>query len=274
VGEGSAGVDRSTGTLVRDGESIYFEVTAADHAAPTVVLSHGLGGNHASWWQQVAALSSRYRIVTWDQRGFGNSTRAGGFGPQVAVDDLLALLERVGGAPVHLVGQSMGGWVALGAAMRAPDRVATLTLTDTIAGVWTDEIEAITATAAAGVVARYVPSALGRHPALGDGFAETNPELAVLYQLLSSMGDKPPDTEVFVMLAKMRVDHDELAVLDLPVHVVVGEHDGLCPPDAVRKVAEAIPGAAFTVLPGTGHSPYFEDAPAWNEAVTGFIARH
>jgi pimeloyl-ACP methyl ester carboxylesterase len=269
-----ADIERTTGTLVRAGERIYYEVTAADPAAPVLVLSHGLGGNHASWWQQVASLSGEFRLVTWDQRGFGNSTRHHGFGPEVAVDDLLALVEEVGGTParpVHLVGQSMGGWVALGAAMRDSRRVATLTLTDTIAGVWTDEIRDITAAAAAGAVARYSPGALGRHPALGDRFAERHPEQAVLYQLLSSMGDKPPEAEVFVMLAKMRVDLGALAGLDLPVHVVVGGEDELCPPDAVRKVAEAIPGAAFTLLPGTGHSPYFEDAAAWNAAVAGFI---
>jgi 3-oxoadipate enol-lactonase len=274
VSDAPARIERTTGTLRRDGERIYYEVAAPDPSAPTVVLSHGLGGNHASWWQQVAALAGEFRIVTWDQRGFGNSTRAGGaFGPQVAVDDLLALVEHLGGAPVHLVGQSMGGWVALGATMRAPAQVATLTLTDTVAGVWTDDIEAITAAAAAGVAARYVPTAVGRHPALGDRFAQAKPELAVLYQLISSLGDKPPDTDVFVMLAKMRVDLAALRALEVPVHVVVGEHDELCPPEAVRKVAEAIPGAEFTVLAGTGHSPYFEDAPAWNEAVTGFIRR-
>jgi len=268
-------LERTTGTVATGGEHIYYEVVQADRDAPALVLCHGLGGNHASWWQQVAALGAEFRVVVWDQRGFGNSTRrSGAYGPRVAVDDLLALLDHLGLGRVHLVGQSMGGWVAMGATLRAPARVASLTLTDTIAGVWTSEIEAITAASASVVAARFKASAVGRHPALGDRFAVANPELATLYQLISSMGDKPPDTEVFVMLAKMRADLDAVGSLELPVHVVVGEHDELCPPDAVRKVAEVIPGAAFTVLPGSGHSPYFEDAAAWNAAVAGFVREH
>jgi len=268
-------LERTTGTIVTGGEHIYYEVVAADRAAPPVVLCHGLGGNHASWWQQVGALASEFRVVTWDQRGFGNSTRrTGSFGPQVAVDDLLALTAHLGLGRVHLVGQSMGGWVAMGAALRAPARVASLTLTDTIAGVWTGEVESITAASASAVAARFAPGAVGRHPALGDRFAHANPELATLYQLISSMGDKPPDAEVFVMLAKMRADLDEVGTLDLPVHVVVGEFDELCPPEAVRKVAEAIPGARFTLLPGSGHSPYFEDPATWNRVVSEFVRHH
>jgi 3-oxoadipate enol-lactonase len=59
-------------------ESIWVEVDGRGDG-PAVVLTHGLGGNHASWWQQVPALvAAGYRVVTWDQRGFGRSTRRGG----------------------------------------------------------------------------------------------------------------------------------------------------------------------------------------------------
>jgi 3-oxoadipate enol-lactonase len=268
-------VERTTGTFGHAGEQIYYEVTAADPRHPAAVLCHGLGGNHASWWQQVGVLGREFRVVTWDQRGFGNSTRRSGpFGPEVAVGDLAALLDHLGIARCHVVGQSMGGWVAMGLAQREPARVATLTLTDTIAGVWTPEIESITAASASAVMARLRPGALGRHAALGDRFADANPDLAALYQLISSMGDKPPDIELFPMLARMRFAPEAVAALAMPVHVVVGEHDGLCPPDAVRLIAEAVPGAQFSMLEGSGHSPYFEDAPAWNRVVLEFLRRH
>ena len=139
-----AGPERTTGTLTSGGERIYFEVTGADPRAPAVVLCHGLGGNHASWWQQVGALGREFRVVTWDQRGFGNSTlRSRRFGPEVAVDDVVALVDHLGIDQAHVVGQSMGGWVAMGFAQRVPHRVTSLTLTDTIAGAWTPEIEDI-----------------------------------------------------------------------------------------------------------------------------------
>ena len=66
-------------TVESGGESIYYEITGADDAAETVVLTHGAGGSHAAWFQQVPALADAgYRVVTWDSRGFGNSTFTSG----------------------------------------------------------------------------------------------------------------------------------------------------------------------------------------------------
>jgi len=272
VTDGAHGVQRSTGFVASAGERIYYEVVSADPGAAPVVLCHGLGGNHASWWQQVGVLGHEFRVVTWDQRGFGNSTRRSGrFGPEAAVDDLVALVDHLGVDTAHVVGQSMGGWVAMGFALRSPARVASLTLTDTIAGAWTRDVEDIVATSASGVVARLGRNTLGRHAALSDRFADSSPDLAALYHLISSMGDKPPDAEVFALLGAMRFSAEEVASLAVPVHLVVGEDDGLCPPEAMALIAGNIPGARFTVLPGTGHSPYFEDASSWNRVVLEFL---
>ena len=60
-----------SGFVEHDGERIYFESVGA---GDTVVLSHGAGGTHAVWYQQVVVLAQKYRVVTWDQREFGRST--------------------------------------------------------------------------------------------------------------------------------------------------------------------------------------------------------
>jgi 3-oxoadipate enol-lactonase len=60
------------GFIESDSEQIYFE--SWGDGAETVVLAHGLGGSHAVWYQQVPFLAQQYRVVTWDQRGFGRST--------------------------------------------------------------------------------------------------------------------------------------------------------------------------------------------------------
>ena len=76
------------------GETIYYEATGAENA-PAVVLTHGAGGSHAAWYQQVPALAAAgYRAVTWDSRGFGNSTFVSGvLGPDAAVADMVAVLD-------------------------------------------------------------------------------------------------------------------------------------------------------------------------------------
>ena len=268
------------GFLETAGERIYWEL--ADPAAGdgrTVVLTHGAGGNHASWWQQVPALcAAGYAVLIWDQRGFGRSTSATRSpGPRSAVADLAALLDgtatggpRLPAGAVDLVGQSMGGWAVLGYAIEHPARVRSLVLADTIGGIFTasirDAYESFLATAAS----RWrEPTMLGRHAALGDG---TDATLGFLYQQLSSFAD-PPMVEVGSALNATEASHDDLAHLELPVLFVAGAEDPIFPPAVIREAAALVPNARIVEIPGAGHSPYFETALAWNDAVLDFLRR-
>ena len=80
-----------TGFAVSGDEKIYYESTGSGDA---VVLSHGAGGSHAIWMHQVPVLAEHYRVITWDQCGWGKSTDAEGLGgdPNAAVEDLRLLL--------------------------------------------------------------------------------------------------------------------------------------------------------------------------------------
>ena len=255
---------RRTGLVDCDGERIYWEV--AGDGGDAVALCHGMGGNHASWWQQVPDLARDHRVLTWDQRGFGNSTaRTGEVGPTPSVGDLTAVMEAAGIDDAHIVGQSMGGWVAMGWALAHPDRVRSLILTDTLAGVMTDEIGRLTAEAAKGL--SFVADTLGEHPALGRRLVDGDPTHAYLYQLISSFGDRPPDGELFRRLGETRYPLDSVRAIAAPTLLIVGEHDPLCPPAAMRIIADLVPGARLEVIPGCGHSPYFEDTAAWNRIV-------
>lgn len=88
------------------------------------------------------------------------------------------------------------------------------------------------------------------------------------------MGDKPDDAEVFQMLGAMRAPAEDVATLDLGVLLVVGDADELCPPGAMRLVADRIPGANLQVIADAGHSPYFERPEKWAEIVGPFLRRH
>ena len=212
--------------------------------------------------------------MTWDQRGFGNSTRRSGrYGPEPAVGDLLGLLDHLDLDCIQLIGQSMGGWVAMGFALRHSERLRSLVLTDTLAGVFTSEIGAALQSAQA-TGPRLSAAEVGNHPALGAAFRRDRPELAFLYQEISSMGDKPEDAAVLAMLGAMRTPLDEVERLDLPALLVVGDGDQLCPPAAMALIAKRIPGAELQVISGAGHSPYFERPERWSRVVGDFLARH
>lgn len=262
----------TTGTVASGGEDITYEVVGDDPAKPWVVLTHGAGGSHAVWFQQVPALAQRYRVVTWDCRGFGTSTyRSGRFTLDDCVADLLAVMDAAGADRAHLVGQSMGGWWVAAATVRAPHRARSLTLCDTIGGLYTAELDA----AMAALTAAPPPTGLallGGHPAVHPSLVARDPALAFLYQELGTFSAPPMRDAVVAMLAG-RSAHADLAATGVPVLVLAGSEDPLFPAALLQASAGRL-GAAFTEIAGGGHSPYFEQAAAWNAAVIAFLDAH
>ncbi|MBI2167976.1 MAG: alpha/beta hydrolase [Actinobacteria bacterium] len=262
------------GRMEHEGESIYWEEAGppAGPARPPMVFCHGAGGNHAAWYQQVAHFASSHRVITWDQRGFGRSTRNGDIGPRPAVRDLTALVDHLGVGPAIVVGQSMGGWCALGYALAHPGRVRALVLADTLGGIFTPEIvEILTAQVSPPVFSD--PPRLGEHPAIA-GLAQKDRAQAFLYQQLSSLGEEIPSLEAVALLLQTQWDLDAVAALDVPTLFLFGGSDNLFPPDALRAAASLVPAAAVAEIPGCTHSPYFEAAAEWNGLVESFVGRH
>jgi pimeloyl-ACP methyl ester carboxylesterase len=256
-----------------DGTPLRYAVHGAAGGAsePLVVLSHGAGGNGAVWFQQVPALVAQYRVLTWDSRGFGR-TPVGSepLSPELAAADLWSLVDHLGGTgPVHLVGQSMGGWTVTAAALAAPDRVRSVTWCDTIGGLWTDELRAAFAELVSRPDPLGRPDHLARHPALWDGTGDRDPALGLLYRELGAMAD-PPMAQVGMALAGYEADPDRVRALGLPMLVVAGEHDGLFPPRALAHLAATL-GASWAEIPAAGHSPYFEQPEAFNRALLAFL---
>lgn len=264
------GLARRCGFVESGGERLYFECVGA---GDPLVLCHGAGGNHAIWWQQVPVFARRFQVVSWDQRGFGRSSnRAGESGPTAAVQDLGAILDQLGIERMHLVGQSMGGWTALGFALARPERVRSLVLADTLGGISTPEVERqqreLLSRAGANPLA--AAAELGRHPAIDDALGERDPARAYLYQMLGAFGE-PDLARIAPRLFATRHAPEHVQRLRVPLLFVVGERDRLFPPELVRSVARLLPSARVTEIRSCGHSPYFEDPPAWNAAVEEFL---
>lgn len=258
---------RRTGFVEHDGESLYYEVVG--EGGVPLVLSHGAGGNHAAWYQQVVPFAADRTVVTWDHRAYGRSTdRAGRSGPEKAVGDLLAILDVLGIDRADLVGQSMGGWTTVGAALARPALARSLVLADTVGGFMSPAIAA--GLARRPPVVSDLGEVLGVHPALGTAFSAREPERAHLYQSLGRMGSADPAVILPRLLA---VTHDaaEAARLTMPILCLVGDQDPLFPPSSVRALADLLPDARVVEISGCGHSPYFEDPGAWNAAVGQFF---
>jgi len=260
-----------SGFIESDSERIYFECWG--DTGDAVILSHGLGGSHAVWYQQVAFLSQHYRVITWDQRGFGRSSQATGtIGPKPGVDDMVRVLDSLDVDKAHVIGQSMGGWVCLGFAIDHPDRVISLTLADTTAGIFTEQIRQTLADYGQ-AIAQSPPLdelPMGRHPAIGFQLLDEDIAHSFLYTQLGSLTEPPSPMEIIPLL--MTTDHTERAAeVSCPTLFVVGEHDPIFSPQLIESAARFIDTSAVAVVQDTGHSPYFERPATWNDIVAGFL---
>lgn len=244
----------------------YFKSGASDlyyeeygQGAP-VVLLHGVGGNHASWFNQVPEFSRRHRTIVLDQRGFGNSEDAERTGCSAFMGDLLALLELLGLARVFLIGQSMGGMTAGAFTARHPRRVAGVVIADSIA------LRALPEPYATELAELHAhnSSLSQQERVLGPKIRKESAELSLLYSQVASFNS--------VNLKTIRGefphwDCDSLAVTGVPVMFVAGEDDILFPPRLVRVAHERVSGSTFHVLPEAGHSAYFETPGVFNALV-------
>jgi 3-oxoadipate enol-lactonase len=124
-----------------NGQKIYFEDTGGDGAP--VILSHGFLMDHEMFAPQVAALRDQYRVITWDERGFGQTEfDSKPFTYWDSAKDCLGLLDHLGIERAVLGGMSQGGFLSMRAALHAPQRVRALILLDTSTTTYTDEMRA------------------------------------------------------------------------------------------------------------------------------------
>lgn len=250
-----------------DDDLVYYEAVGG---GTPIVLCHGLGGNGGIWFQQVPEFARDHYVIVVDQRGFGRSTdRHERVGPETAVDDLVRVLDHLEVESAHVVGQSMGGWAALGLALRDRRRVRSLILSSTTGGL------AVPGWPETDVRPRIrnpeTARPLGEHPALGHEFSRREPELAYLYQVLGSFGPARDEQAISEQLAASLVSPDDVTALKVPTLFLAGEYDQLFPPAVLRRCAELV-SAEMSEFAGCGHSAYFEDAAAWNARVRGFLS--
>ena len=249
----AAEVQTDAGFAVFGNEQIYYESSGSGDA---VVLSHGAGGSHAIWMHQTPVLAEHYRVITWDQRGWGKSTDTVGLAgdPNTAVEDLRRLLDHLGVDRAHVIGQSMGGWVVAGFALRHPERTLSLTLANTYGGLTTEAmLELLT------------PERIQERRGQGRHIAD--PVRAFQYEQISRLAPPRPPTDLREKMAGANWDLEAARKLTVPILLVTGPHDWIFPPELMRMLDAKLPTSRLVEIPDAGHSPYFEVPDAWNDAV-------
>ena len=269
---------RRTGRLKRPFGHLYYEVSGS---GPALLFAHGLGGNHLSWWQQVAHFAPHYTCVTFAHRGFAPSDPVpGGPDPVDYAGDLAALIDHLEFSDVRLVGQSMGGWTTLEYALAHPAKVKALVLSSTAGtldrrGCDPTGGQQYDAWLADAETKARDDRANGIHPAMGTRAAERSPALHLLYCSIDSMAGTLDKDKVRAGLRRTATRRPEdLTAFDVPTLLIAGGEDVVFPAFVAGAIAKWLPRAEIQTVRDAGHSLYFEQAGTFNHLVEAFLTLH
>jgi pimeloyl-ACP methyl ester carboxylesterase len=252
-----------------NGQRIYYEDTGG--SGPPVIFSHGLFMDHEMFAPQVEALKSKYRCITWDERGHAGtaSDTLAPFSYYDSADDLAALMKHLGIERAVLAGMSQGGFLSLRCALTHPERVRGLVLIDTQAG-------------------QEDPERLKGHMQLADAWAENglSDQLASIIEGIilgdgwSGAGawkDKWRRIRPVNMLGCMQTlaSRDDvtgrLAEIKVPALVIHGDADAAIELALAEKLAAGLPDAELVVVPGAGHAANLTHPETVNPAIAVFL---
>lgn len=243
-----------------------------------LLLVMGHGWPRQMWARHLPALTERYRVITFDNRGVGETaTTVSKWTLADMADDALAVLDAAGVTQAHVYGASMGGGIAQVLTLDHPDRVGALILGCTASRAanrklppWS-VIRHLLPAALAGRQARTV--ALARALVYGPA---TDPALiGEDLRLLQSL-HRPAEGLRAQRRAVLEYEGSQLRLGSIrsPTLVIHGSDDRLVPVRYGEELARLIPGAELVVLPGAGHMYITDATQAANSAVLSFLATH
>jgi 3-oxoadipate enol-lactonase len=252
---------------------LYWESTGS---GPAVLLIAGQGMTLDAWWRTVPVLARSFRVLTFDNRDVGRSSRLPWpYGLPQMVDDAVSVLDAAGAETAHVYGISLGGMVAQELALRHPQRVSALVLGATTAG------------GSKAVLARPEPlTFFVRVGAMGPEEAEW---AAVPYnysvRTRRRHGDRiaediarriqhQTDSLVYLHQVAAAATHgtaSRLGRLGVPTLIMHGQEDIIVPLQNAHDLARLIRGAELKIWPDAGHL-YTTDEPEADVYVRRFLA--
>lgn len=255
-----------------NGITVHYEFIGDPDAKHVVVFSNSLGTDFRIWLPLFDELGDDISVLLYDCRGHGLTGLGDGrFDMEDLVDDLIGLVDHVGIEKAVFCGLSVGGAIVQGLWRKRPELVRKLVLCDTApklgtAETWNSRIDAIRKSGLAGigdsVMERWFTPLF---------HSERKADLAG-YRL---MLERQPAAGYIATCEAIR-DMDFSAIpptITIPALCVVGDQDGATPPDLVRGMADAIPGARFEIIEGCGHIPCVEQPQRLAALIEPFVRK-
>ena len=258
-----------------DGTRIHYEVTGKSGATP-VLMIQGLGASKNAWNLQRIAMATRFRIISFDNRGAGRSDKpTEPFTLEQMADDALAVLDAAGIETAHVVGASMGGVISQIVAVKYPHRVRSLTLVCTACRnhPWRQELLQSWAKTAEEKGMIEVGKEAAQWVMSPRSFRRLVPAFTWMGPLAALRPRHSFVSQIDAILNTREDLVDQLSTITAPTMVIVGNQDILTPRGDSEEIAERIPNSELVVISGAAHGLMMEHSPTFNKILIEFLQR-
>jgi 3-oxoadipate enol-lactonase len=250
----------------------YDEGTIEDHA---IVFIHGFPLNKSMWNKQIEEFKINQRVIAYDIRGFGNS-EAGDveFSIELFTNDLIDLLDELTIENCILCGFSMGGYIALNAVSKFPDRFTALILCDTNCAADSQETkenrmktinkiqsDGMENYAEESLKKLFAPNSLKNH----------KDEISLVREMILHSSDQSIFKTLHA-LANRSETCTKLGDINIPVLILVGKEDSLTPPVLSLSMHEKFSNSKFGIIENAGHTSNLENPIKFNKYIVEFLS--
>jgi 3-oxoadipate enol-lactonase len=258
-----------------DGTRIHYEVTGKPGATP-VLMIQGLGASKNAWNLQRIAMATRFRIISFDNRGAGRSDKPTvPFTLEQMAEDAITVLDAAGMETAHVVGASMGGVISQIVAVKHPHRVRSLTLVCTACRnhPWRQELLQSWAKTAEEKGMIEVGKEAAQWVMSPRSFRRLVPAFTWMGPLAALRPRHSFVSQIHAILDTREDLVDQLSTITAPTMVIVGNQDILTPRGDSEEIAERIPNAELVVISGAAHGLMMEHSSTFNKILIEFLQR-
>jgi pimeloyl-ACP methyl ester carboxylesterase len=254
------------------GLNMYYEVHGK--GKPFLLIS-GLGSDLNGWALQIPEFAKKYRVIAFDNRGSGRTDAPDmPYSIRMMAEDTVGLMDALIIEKAHVLGVSMGGYIAQELAIRYPSRVESLILVTTSVGPYLLKISVLQAWAR--------PALRDMRPLtffqimlpfmFNDSSFESPGVLEMAVGTIAGHSSTPPHILARQMTACVEHDaRDRIGRISAPTLVLASKEDPFVPFSLSEELAASIPNARFRVLDGWGHGFNASMADKFNRAVLEFL---
>ena len=258
-------------TIKANGVELYYEIHGI--GPETMVFSHGLLWSHKMFKAQVDYFKARYKCVVYDHRGQGQSeVTEGGYDMDNVYLDAVELIKALGLGPCHMVGLSMGGFVAMRIASRNFELLKSLILIETSAE---DEPNKLKYNVLNGIVGLFGMKAVAARVMkimFGATFLnDVTRADEVAYWRSELIANKKTITRAVTGVITRDGVMKELDNISIPTLIIVGDEDVATVPEKSKNIKLKIPQARLAIIKGAGHSSTIEEPYQVIDAIEVFL---